>query len=473
MNTEPASLSNKLFNLVTAGFSALPLTLFLLLTQDPSAFAAVGSMDASFNPPSPLGWVYASVVQPDGKIIIAGDFTQLDGTNRVRVARLLPNGHVDPTFNPGTGPDGNVSSVALQPDGKVLITGSFTHVAGTARNLYARLNGDGSLDTTYAATQPFLASGEGRQFIALPDGRALLVGPQIYFSISPFVTRGGFMRLNTNGTCDTSFPSLPIASAGLYAGAVTPSGNYLVGGLFSTTDGTARTNLMQVSTNGVVDPSFPAAPVLTPLTIGFVRTLHPMLDGRIVVNYGYGGSTNWILRLNSNGTTDGSFASPYADGAILAAAVQPDGKVWIAGDFLNVNAQQRLKVARLNADGTLDSTYNPGSGTGTSVLTVTLQPDGKVLLGGAFSGYNGFFYGDFVRLLGDLTGNQPHLAVSSSTFSVTAFTVAGKSYTLQYKTALTDTNWISLPAVPGNGLEMTLADSSATNASRIYRIVEN
>jgi len=444
----------------------------LTLAPVQTSLAGVGSMDASFNPPHPQGWVYSSVVQPDGRILIAGDFTQVDGTNRVGVARLLPNGHVDPTFNPGTGPNAKVSSVALQADGKVLLTGSFTQIAGTARNLYARLNSDGSLDTSYAAAQPVIASGEGRQIIALADGRALLVGPStIYFSFSPLTSRAYFMRLNTNGTCDTTFPNLPAATAGMFAGAVTPSGKYLVGGLFNTTDGSARTNLMQVNTHGVVDPTFPAASVMSPLTIGFVRTLHPLPDGRIVVNYGNGLGTNWLLRLQADGTTDPSFTSPSADSAILAAAVQPDGKVWIGGDFLAVNDQQRLKVARLNANGTLDSTYDPGSGTGTSVLAVTLQPDGKVLLGGAFNGYNGYFYGTFVRLLGDLTANQPHLV--GGTFTVTAYTVVGKTYTLQYKNALSDPNWTSLPAVSGNGSEMTLTDPSATTTARSYRIVEN
>jgi hypothetical protein len=78
--------------------------------------------------------------------------------------------------------------VAIQADGKVLITGNLTSVSGTARNKYARLNNDGSLDTSFAATQPTLVSGDGRQIFALPNGKVLLVGPQVIFTFIPLTS---------------------------------------------------------------------------------------------------------------------------------------------------------------------------------------------------------------------------------------------------------------------------------------------
>src|SRR5262249_1632536 len=72
-----------------------------------------------------------------------------NGTPRINVARLTTNGVVDPTFNPGIGTDGPIRAVALQPDGKILIGGDFNSYNGTNVNFLARLNVDGSLDTSF------------------------------------------------------------------------------------------------------------------------------------------------------------------------------------------------------------------------------------------------------------------------------------------------------------------------------------
>jgi len=169
---------------------------------------------------------------------------------------------------------------------------------------------------------------------------------------------------------------------------------------------------------------------------------------------------------------DGAFGSPQADAAVMAAAVQPDGKVWIAGDFLDVDGVQCLKVARLNANGSLDAGFGNGNaGTGTSVYALTLQPDGKLLMGGAFNCYNNNCLGTVVRLLGDLTANNPTLV--GTTFNVVVPTVTGKTYSLQYKLLISDPNWISIPPpVAGNGTNQVLTDPNATNSQSIYRIVE-
>ena len=115
-------------------------------------------MDASFNPPQPKGWVWASVVQPDGKIIIVGDFTQVAGVKRVAVARLLSNGDLDTSFSGdgiatiavGTEAD-YAYTVVEQPDGKLLICGYSDDSASaiTRKAAIVRLNSDGSLDTSF------------------------------------------------------------------------------------------------------------------------------------------------------------------------------------------------------------------------------------------------------------------------------------------------------------------------------------
>ena len=98
-----------------------------------------GSLDNTFNPD--VGG-YPIALQPDGKVLIGGSFTTVNGTNRNRIARLNADGGLDTSFNPGTGADGLVRSIALQSDGNVLIGGDFTTVNGEVRPRIARLYGD-------------------------------------------------------------------------------------------------------------------------------------------------------------------------------------------------------------------------------------------------------------------------------------------------------------------------------------------
>src|SRR5262249_17717925 len=106
-----------------------------------------GSLDSSFDPGTGANnYVYPVAAQPDGKVLIGGNFTFINETNRNRVARLNIDGSLDTTFDPGDGPSDQVNCLALQTDGKVVIGGNFTRINNTNRNYIARLNADGSLD---------------------------------------------------------------------------------------------------------------------------------------------------------------------------------------------------------------------------------------------------------------------------------------------------------------------------------------
>ena len=122
------------------------------------------------------GSVYCIALLPDGKILIGGSFTSYDGTARNRVARLNSDGSLDPVFAAGgSGANGAVHALAVQADGRILVGGYFTAYDGTARSHVARLNADGSLDGS------FLAMGSGADDLVYslgiqPDGKVLLAG---------------------------------------------------------------------------------------------------------------------------------------------------------------------------------------------------------------------------------------------------------------------------------------------------------
>jgi uncharacterized delta-60 repeat protein len=132
-------------------------------------------VDLSFDPGSGVdNTVWAIALRPDGKAIIGGDFTTVKGLACNYLARLNIDGTGDTSFNPGSGANGTVHSIAVQPDGKVAIGGYFTSVNGSSRNRIARLNADGSLDSSFNP-----GPGPNNPIDALanqPDGKVLIAG---------------------------------------------------------------------------------------------------------------------------------------------------------------------------------------------------------------------------------------------------------------------------------------------------------
>ena len=165
---------------------------------------ADGSLDGTFlnGLAGANSFVRALAVQPDGRVLIGGEFTTVNGASRNRIARLNVDGSLDTTFLNGlAGADSLVRSLAVQPDGRVLIGGSFATVNGVSRNRTARLNADGSLDATFligvAGVDSLVCS------LALQDdGRVLIAGN---FTTVNEVSRNRIARLNASGSLDTSF----------------------------------------------------------------------------------------------------------------------------------------------------------------------------------------------------------------------------------------------------------------------------
>jgi uncharacterized delta-60 repeat protein len=450
---------------------SIPTVIMALALAGP-LLAGPGSVDGSFLPPAPNGWVHDIAVLADGKILVAGEFTTIGGVSRSRIARLLANGTVDPTFDPGVGPNNLIRSFAVQPNGQIVIVGEFSSVSGTPRNRYARLNTNGTHDATFAVTQPFLltvTSPTGPRVMGLPDGKALVTGMQIYFTVSPLVMRSGMIRLNADGSCDTNF-NLTAVSGTVISGAVTPGGKYLVNGSFTTTSPPGYTNLARLETNGAVDGTFTA--FARPETLSIVRALP---NGQLLT-VGTGGGSNYVRRLLDTGAEAPGYSAPYFNANIFGICAMADNKICVGGDFDHVNTTQlSIKAARLNADGSFDSTFDVGEGGSSTVLSMAAQPDGKVLVGGAFICFGGLCPTNLVRLNGNPGGfiaSGP--AFGSGIFSLTVPTLPGKSYTLQYVTTAGSTNWSSLlPSTAGDGTVKSLFDLGATNSQRFYRVLEN
>ncbi len=417
-----------------------------------------GSLDNSFlytAEPGANGMVLALALQIDGKVLAGGDFTTMNGTARPYLARLNRNGTVDTSFQPefglpdyvqirsinwlgdddllvtgsfskangadranivrlnadgtndasfhanNTGTDRSITRALIQPDGKMILTGTFTRVNGMNRNMVARLNANGTLDTN------FLIAGANHEVNAVAvqpaDGMVLIGGR---FNVVNGLKQSGIARLNPDGTVDTQFTS---ASGGGVSGgggrvntiALQPDGGILVGGNFTKAGHRDAGNFARFDQYGNPDATFDTGGAKGADGEVYGIALQP--DGKILVvgsflNAGEA-ARKYVARFNANGTLDTAFVPVDIDKMVYAVAVQPDGKIIIAGEFGTVGGQPRGRVARLNADGTLDEGYLNGvTGAQNVVRTVDLDPQGNAIIGGWFTSVNGVPYNRIARL---------------------------------------------------------------------------
>lgn len=303
------------------------------------------------------------VRQPDGKYVVAGNFSTIHGESITRVARLNEDGSVDPTFNPGTGPNAEVMRVALQPNGKIVIVGSFTSVDGVSREGVARLNSDGSLDTSFFTSSPAGANTITPETVALqPDGKVLIGGflyadwNQVFDDYS-----SGIWRLNTDGSIDTSFDIGEGAHAGatnqlrnIYDIDVLPDGKVLAGGNFTGFAGQSQPYLVRLNSDGSVDSGFRTALGTGP--DNNIRRVLPLNDGSAIVGGRFknfdGNSILYAARLTPAGALDPDFdANLYEvvpngtfENSVQALALQPDGKILIGQDIYGNGQQVAARV---------------------------------------------------------------------------------------------------------------------------------
>ncbi|MFY8035064.1 MAG: delta-60 repeat domain-containing protein, partial [Flexibacteraceae bacterium] len=287
-----------------------------------------GTLDTSFNSgigANNLVWIVAS--QPDGKIIIGGSFNTYNNIPRNNIARLNADGSLDATFNPGIGTNGSVLSIVIQPDGKIIIGGNFTNYDGTVRNRIARLNANGSLDTTFSFTAS--ANDQVRTIAMQPDGKIMIGGN---FTTCNSTTRNRIARLNSDGSLDTTFNPGTGANISVYSVALQPDSKIIISGGFNTYNGVARKSIVRLNVDGSLDTSF---------------------------NPGTGASS-WIY----------------------TSAIQTDGKIIVGGFFSTYNGFARNNIARLNSNGSLDTSFNKGTGSNSQLYASVLQLDGKIIVGG-------------------------------------------------------------------------------------------
>jgi uncharacterized delta-60 repeat protein len=412
-----------------------------------------GTRDATFNTSAGVSSsiVYAAALQPDGKVIIVGSFSKYNTTNANRVARILSDGNLDPTFMIGSGPNGLVGEVKIQNDGKIIVAGSFDTFNGVSCNRIVRLNTDGSIDSSFVNGIGF--NGNVTALAVQVDGNILVGG--VFTSYNGAVTNR-IVRLKSSGMVDATFMSgTGFSDDGVNVIKVAANGSIMVGGSFTKLyNGTAVNRLVLLSSNGVLDPIFDIGagpPTATVYTLEnevdgswFVGGSFVVFDsqnqGRLakidsdgVLDTGYltpgvgfdnsvyhlislannktiacgsftrynGVSSARITRLLADGTFDDTFnpAEAGANNIIKSGVVQFDNKMVIVGSFTSYNGVAANRIIRITADGAVDPTFVSGTGTNNQIYAIAMQSDGRFIVAGNFTSYNGTSVNRILRLL--------------------------------------------------------------------------
>jgi len=364
-----------------------------------------GSFDVTFNSSGIYYTAGASStisdisVMPDNRFYIGGNFTSYNGTTINRLARINPNGNIDTTFVPGTAANSTVNVIKQISGGKIMIGGFFTNYGGTAIKSLARVNVDGSIDTSFTiGTGP---SGGINAISVLPDDKILVGGSITTFNT---VAKNGLALLNTDGSNDNTFA---VSGTGATINAIVrqPDGKYMVGGVFPAIGGNTRQSIARLNADGSFDATFGAGTGLNPTgtPVGSIKDLALQADGSVVLVgafTSYNGTTrSGIARANSSGALDAGLApTSTLAGNIYAISRQADGKVLVGGQFSAVGGTARSNVARLNTDGSLDTSFVTGTGANGLVESLAVQPDGKIIIGGEFTNYNGTAIKGIARL---------------------------------------------------------------------------
>lgn len=383
------------------------LFVYILSLSGANTYAQSGRPDPSFTIGSGANTLSANAVQPDGQILIGGYLTVYNGVQKIGIARLNTDGTLDNSFHSGSGPSGGVNSggngsvevILPLPNGKILIAGNFTVYDGVPRSNIARLNADGSIDLTFDPGTG--ANDEIYSMEIQPNGKLLIVGKFTQYQGSP---RNYLARLNVDGTLDTSYdPGSSVtglaSNNAIMNTATLSNGEVLVAGAFRSDVGNSSKNgLVKLLANGTVDPTFNTVGVGTNSTV-FRILMQP--DGKILL---FGDFTNYdgikrnrIVRLMPDGTVDPSFdpgigvdgVGHYGVVLSTSAILQPDGKIIMVGDFSTYAGRPYRGIVRLNSDGSLDTTFDPGLGANDIIWEISLLADSRIFICGNFTSFDG------------------------------------------------------------------------------------
>lgn len=476
------------------------------------SFGAATALHAQSPAPLPLpnldlttnGFVEAIVRQPDGAIVIGGYFASIDGVPRANIARILPNGTLDPTWNPSA--DNTVNSVAVDTNGDVYIGGSFEHVGGQTRGGIAKVagNGAGLVDpawnpspnqstvyalavdgagSVYAGGSFSLIGGAARSNIAklstggagladsdwnpsasasvyalALDGTTLYAGG--YFSSIGGQMRGGIAKLATAGTgvVDPIWQPFDVTSGNITTLAVDHSGSIYAGGSFVSSAGSAYDNLTKMATAGAgsIDAGWHPSPNASVAGLSADGAGHVYVGGAFI-SIGGAVNRNYLVRLSDAGGGAVDFSwNPSPNNVVFAVASDSSGGIYAGGGFFTVAGQPRWGFANVDAAGSVGSTVDVEEAA--LVDAIAFQHGGGTILGGNFLNANGLPRAHLLRLKVDGTLDSDWNPAADKTVLGLAVDSSDAVFAAGSFTNVNGTERLGLVKISGGGTGIVDAD---------------
>jgi uncharacterized delta-60 repeat protein len=320
------------------------------------------------------------------------------------------DGTVDTGFNPGTGIDIGPSFNVLkeQPDGKVLIGSNMSEYNSSPAAKILRLYASGAVDAPFNANvMSIFGTYNGVHDIEFQsDNKIIAVGA---FHTAWGALTNGIMRLNNDGTYDSTFNVGTGTQGDIYTAVIQTDGKILIGGRFSQYNGTVINSVARLNTDGSIDTTFNIGTGFS--NVGDTAWDIELQNGKVLVTGTFtsfsGTAANGIVRLNANGTVDTTFVQGTGfNGSGMDMRIQNDGKILVQGNFTQYNGQAHNQLVRLNSNGTIDTDFIPVSFNAPAfpdIFNISLQADQKILVCGRFDTFNGQARTNIVRLLPDGT----------------------------------------------------------------------
>jgi len=366
--------------------------------------SATGGRVAGFAPRvhSP-GEVRDVLRQPDGRYVVGGAFTEINGSASPYLARLDAGGAVEPAFTAAAQPDNPVTSLALQADGKLVVGGQFQTLGGSVAPGVGRLLPGGAPDPAFAPA--FAANTVAYPVVSRvvlePSGQVLLLGN---FDAGSGVTTGFRQLVRLDGRTGRQDPAFAPDYSDPDAVLVQPDGNILLGGRRVRVAGQGPVGLVRLLPSGALDPAF--AP--QPNTFVLYALARDPATGQIYAS-GDMGAAPAVLRFGPTGTRDLGYAPALPlSVSVRSLALQPNGRLLLGGRLEQPAPARSVGLVRLLPNGTQDPGFAPAAGPGPGVGSILVQADGAIVVAGTFTAVGGAPAGGLARLL-----DGPGLAVGA------------------------------------------------------------
>ena len=333
--------------------------------------------------------------QTDNKLVISGIFTQYNSSNSSYVIRLYQDGFIDTTYNSIADSIGPSAYSDLQSTGKIIVGGGFN-----TPYKVTRYNATGNtIDSTFISPT---GTTNDIIYVKVLSDDSILLALTVQALTNAYDGQGskGLVKLNPNGSINTLFPGM--FEDDVLSIEEQSDGKLVMGGRFTNIYAPSQNRIVRLNTDFSIDTGFT-------IGTGFNNTVNVVRlqsDGKILCGGAFsqfnGTSRSRICRLNSNGTLDTSFV-PFEGGVSLGDVneilVQSDGKIIVLGNFTETSSGTTVnRIIRYNSDGTLDNTFNTGTGFNNTVTKGLILPDGDIIVLGSFTSYNGLTANRIIRL---------------------------------------------------------------------------